>query len=180
MTRADANDNNQNALKFNEIYQRYQTTLYSVAISIVKNPYDAEDVVQDSALKIIQILHRIEPDDIPLAKCKNLMITIAKNTAIDYLRRKNHEVVDSELLTEKTNDKSAEDIYFETADYKNLVQCIAQLDDNYLDVLRLKGLFHLSSKEAARLLNTTEININMRYMRAKKQLALKLSERKQS
>ena len=51
------------------------------------------------------------------------------------------------------------------------------MDDKYRDVLRLKILHHLNSKETGKILNISEYNVNVRFMRAKAILARKLEER---
>lgn len=63
-------------LKFSRIYELYKNTMYAVAIDIVKNPHDAEDVLEEALVKIINILDEIEEAVIGTQKCKNLIITI--------------------------------------------------------------------------------------------------------
>lgn len=62
-------------------------------------------------------------------------------------------------------------------DYQKVISCIDEMDDKYRDVLRLKILHHLNSKETGKILNISEYNVNVRFMRAKAILARKLEER---
>ena len=96
------------------------------------------------------------------------MITITKNTAIDFLRKSKHEPVPYDIIENPGICQSSEDIVIEAEDYHNLIQCINELEDKYRDVLRLRILHHLSAKEASKILNTSESNTNTRLMRAKK------------
>ena len=57
-----------------------------------------------------------------------------------------------------------------------MILCIDQMDDKYRDVLRLKILHQLNSKETGKILNISEYNVNMRFMRAKVILAKMLKE----
>uniref|UniRef100_UPI0025A63E5C RNA polymerase sigma factor n=4 Tax=Lachnospirales TaxID=3085636 RepID=UPI0025A63E5C len=72
---------------------------------------------------------------------------------------------------------SIEDLYIEMEDYQKVISCIDEMDDKYRDVLRLKILHHLNSKETGKILNISEYNVNVRFMRAKAILARKLEER---
>ena len=78
-------ENEKDLSKFQRIYDQYKNMMYWVAYDITKNTHDAEDVVQLSLIKLIDILYRIEEEEIGRSRCKNLLITITKNTAIDHL-----------------------------------------------------------------------------------------------
>lgn len=65
------------------IYENIGGRMLSVAFSVLKDRYLAEDVVQDSFLKIAKNARRFEPGTNGIAWiCK-----IVRNTALDYLKR---------------------------------------------------------------------------------------------
>lgn len=65
------------------IYENIGGRMLSVAFSVLKDRYLAEDVVQDSFLKIAKNAHRFKQDTNGIAwVCK-----IVRNTALDYLKR---------------------------------------------------------------------------------------------
>lgn len=173
----DMIDNEEGQLKFSRIYELYKNTMYAVAIDIVKNPHDAEDVLEEALVKVISILDEIEEEVIGTSKCKNLMISITKNRAIDYWRKNKRSPVLLGDLEKQEKYQDVEELYINMESYKELLQCLDELDEKYLDVLNLKVLHHLSSKQIANILNISEINVNMRFMRAKRILAKKLEER---
>lgn len=172
----DMIDSADNLSKFQQIYEKYKNTMYYVAFDITKNSHDAEDIVQLSLLKLIDILYKIEEDDISKPRCKNLMITITKNTAIDHLRKIDASPVPYEHIDFTESSRSSEELYIEAEDYQTLIKCIDEMEDKYRDVLRLRILHGLNAKETAKILNTNEFNVNTRLMRAKKSLASKLKE----
>ena len=153
-------ENEKDLSKFQRIYDQYKNMMYWVAYDITKNTHDAEDVVQLSLIKLIDILYRIEEEEIGRSRCKNLLITITKNTAIDHLRKASHAPIPFETVE----------------DYKKLIQCIDKLDEKYTEVLRLRLLHHLSARETAKILNISEFNVNTRLLRAKRLLAELLRE----
>lgn len=173
----DMIDNPTDLSKFERIYKRYHNTMYFVAYDVLKNMHDAEDTVAISLIKVIGILNKIDTDDIDKPRCKNLMITIAKNSALDHKKKAENKVIPKESVEDYRLDRGVENIYIDTENYKELIECINELDYKYRDVFRLKVIYELSSKEIGDLLNITEQNVNMRYMRARAMLKQKLEER---
>lgn len=159
--------------KFRQIYNLYRRTMYAVAVDIIKDSHEAEDILEESLIKVIRILDEIHESSIKTKKCKNLMITIAKNTAIDHWRK-----LQRIPLPIEDTCQNVEELYIDTENFKELLLCLSELDDIYLDVLNLKILHHLSSKHIAEILNISEVNVNMRFLRAKKKLAKKWEEKK--
>lgn len=80
-------DSEEGRTKFQRIHDEYIQTMYSVAYDTVKNYHDAEDIVQEAFLKIVYVLDDIHDEEIGTQKCKNLMIAIAKNRALDYRKK---------------------------------------------------------------------------------------------
>lgn len=93
------------------------------------------------------------------------------------MRKSENGPVPCEYIEDHQTDKSIEDLYIEMEDYQKVISCIDEMDDKYRDVLRLKILHHLNSKETGKILNISEYNVNVRFMRAKAILARKLEER---
>ena len=172
----DMIDSKENLSKFHRIYKKYKNTMYYVAYDISKNQHDAEDIVENSLIKVIDILNDIDPEDIYKPRGKNLMITITKNTAIDFLRKSENGPIPCEYVENHQTDKSIEDLYIEMEAYRKVISCIDEMDDKYRDVLRLRILHHLNSKETGKILNISEYNVNVRFMRAKAILAKKMEE----
>ena len=51
----DMIDSKENLSKFHRIYEKYKNTMYIVAYDISKNSHDAEDIVENSLIKVIYI-----------------------------------------------------------------------------------------------------------------------------
>jgi RNA polymerase sigma-70 factor (ECF subfamily) len=66
-----------------ELYDRYAGLLYSVILRAVANQATAEDLVQETFLRI---WNRIQTFDVERGRLEGWMVTIARNRAIDYLR----------------------------------------------------------------------------------------------
>ena len=72
-------ENEKDLSKFQRIYDQYKNMMYWVAYDITKNTHDAEDVVQLSLIKLIDILYRIEEEG-------NRPVTLQKS--LDYYHKK--------------------------------------------------------------------------------------------
>ncbi len=66
-----------------ELYDKYGGLLYSVILRAVSNPATAEDLVQETFLRI---WNRIHTFDIERGRLEGWIVTIARNRAIDFLR----------------------------------------------------------------------------------------------
>ena len=66
-----------------ELYDKYGGLLYSVILRAVTNPATAEDLVQETFLRIWNRIHTFDTDK---GRLEGWIVTIARNRAIDYLR----------------------------------------------------------------------------------------------
>lgn len=163
--------------KTERLYHRYSGLMYAIAYRISGNTHDAEDIVAEAFIKVMRHVDKIKDEDIGGMKCKYLMVTIIKNTAYDWNRKYGEEAeaaggaIDEELV------KDTQDIFFEMEDYKELIQCIDELQEQYRDVLRMRILYGLSSREIGEILGISESHVNVCFMRAKNELRRKLEGR---
>jgi RNA polymerase sigma-70 factor (ECF subfamily) len=70
---------------FNQLYRQYSPTVYSVALRVLKDPSEAEDVLQDVFLRIWT---RPASSTVLSEHPKKWFETVSRNRAIDMLRRK--------------------------------------------------------------------------------------------
>lgn len=73
---------NQDALM--EIYARYSSSVYGLALHVVRTPQLAEEVTQDTFLKLWKQADRWQPEK---GNLNTWLLTIARNTAIDVYRK---------------------------------------------------------------------------------------------
>lgn len=78
------------------LYERYGTAVYSIAYRVLANATMAEEVTQDTFLKV---WHQTTRWDSEKGKLKNWLLTITQFTAIDRLRKERRQpVVHSEPI----------------------------------------------------------------------------------
>jgi RNA polymerase sigma-70 factor (ECF subfamily) len=69
---------------YREIVQRYQRQVYSVAMRMVRSAEDAEDLTQDTFVRMFKAIDRYDPTR-PFAAW---LMTIASRLCIDHIRRR--------------------------------------------------------------------------------------------
>lgn len=70
---------------FQQLYVNYYSALLGTINSIVKDPIEAEDLLQDTYVKVWQRFQRYDPEQSGLF---HWLYSIARNTALDGLRRR--------------------------------------------------------------------------------------------
>lgn len=72
---------------YRELIDRYQRPVFSLIHRMVRDREQAEDLAQDSFIKVLNALHRYKPE----YKFSSWIFKIAHNTALDHLRKKTPE-----------------------------------------------------------------------------------------
>ncbi len=80
-----AGQETENSEKFARLYNMYAKSLIGYAISIVKSPIIAEELVHDAYVKILQHIQHIE--DPCSIRTKRYLIVTVRNICFDYLRQ---------------------------------------------------------------------------------------------
>ena len=167
-------DSPEGRTKFEYLYDSFRTVMFHTANQILHNSHDAEDIVADSFLAVINILDTIDMTD--EVKVQNLMITISKNRALNFLQKKKRAVFteeEREMPQTFSQPCSAID-NLELAEV--LAGLIRQLPPEQQDVLRLQYYYDYSYQQIARLIGKQEPAVRQISSRAKKRLRQLLEE----
>ncbi len=128
------------------LYDHYADTLYGIAYKVTKNEELAQDVVQESFVKIWKNAHNYDSSK---AKLFTWLFRITRNTAIDKLRS-------ISTKSDKEIQMDVSDVYnVGIAGYKpehmDVASHVNQLDEKYqvvLDALFFKGMTQQEASEA--------------------------------
>ena len=158
--------------KFEIIYQTYRQLMYYVANHILGNTQDAEDVVHDAFIKIIENIEKFSDPKCPQTRA--FIVTITENKAIDlYRKRKSHDIIPLEEAYIGVPEPSKIE-QIEESDA--LTKAILSLPGRYREVLLLKYAQGYSMDEVAAILSTTGENVKKLIQRARKKLEAILRE----
>lgn len=143
--------------QFIEVYSRQVTTVYRVCYSFMKNRADAEDMVQETFLRMLSAKVRFENE----RHEKAWLVVTASNLCKDSLKkwwRKNENIEDyGEIAAEEPQEDS-------------ILECILRLPADYKDAVYLYYYEGYTTVEIARHLKCPEATVRSRLSRARKQL----------
>lgn len=162
--------------KFEKIYNLYLLRMQYIAESILNDSGEAENVVHDTFLTLIENLEKV--DDKDCHKTWNYIVTILKNKCFNIIK-KNKKIIYSEdyQIFESQTHSSSEELVIEkelTADLVNLIQ---NMKFPYKEVLYLRYYNEMSLKEISNLLQIDYSNTRQIFVRGKKKLKQQLEER---
>jgi RNA polymerase sigma-70 factor, ECF subfamily len=153
------------------LVSQYAGTLYRVAFSVLRNPSDAEDAVQEAFLRVLR--HRDTLDEVRDQRV--WLIRIVWNIVLDRKRRaKTRPETDdvSELARVlPCSGLSAEQIASAAQHHAHVLSCLDKLPPKEREVLMLSAFEELTSVEIANVLNITESSVRSRLFRARNLMA---------
>ena len=155
---------------YSYLVEKYKDMAYTVALKIVRNAEDAEEVAQDSFIKAFQQLRTFQGK----SKFSTWLYTIVYRTAISKTRKKKIEVtaIDEYVIDNYSTDTSFSQI--EELKYEEQQKYIKAAIDRLpeLDAL-LVTLFYMNDNsldEIEKITGYTKTNIKVRLFRARKKL----------
>lgn len=153
-----------------QLYERYVGYAMAVALRYVPLRDDAEDVVQDSFVKILSSVSHFEYRG--EGSLKGWLMRIVVNEAISFVRKKNKIT----FVDEVPDDVADADPDVERVPPAVLNRMIGELPDGYRLVLNMYVFEQLSHKQIAQKLGIQESSSASQYLRAKKLLARKIND----
>jgi RNA polymerase sigma-70 factor, ECF subfamily len=79
---ARAKSGDQEAIRF--LHTRYKDSVSGYVLSMIQDQHEAEEVTEHVFLELISIIHKYEPHRAPF---KSWLLRVARNAALDHLRR---------------------------------------------------------------------------------------------
>ncbi len=168
---------------FERLVGRLQGRVYAVAYRILGQAQDAEDVVQQTFLSIIEHIDAFRGE----SAVASWVLRIATNFALKVLRKRRG------LPTVSLDDgdesfasvphpefiaawREPPDVLAERAEMRELLdKAIAELDDKHRVVFVLRDIEGLSTEETAEALGLSVANVKVRLLRARMQLRERLT-----
>jgi RNA polymerase sigma-70 factor (ECF subfamily) len=138
---------------FHTLYNKYCGSLYSIIIKLVKRTDIADDLLQDTFVKIWK---HIDSYDSSKGTLYTWMLNIARNQAIDYLRSSSYRnqllQVEIDLFshcTDNIGNTISNSCPIEFTDFKNKA---LQLDSKYTEVIDLIYFYGWTHEQTAEIM----------------------------
>lgn len=145
--------------QFEQKYQLYSQDLFNVAYGYTRNVQDAEDIVQNVFIKLLQYEHifKTQNDE------KYWLIRVTINESINFVKSSHKKkIVLNEEIVHSTSDKTKEN-----TDKDNLRFFIDKLPEKYKIVIILFYFEKMKTVEISKLLDISEAAVRKRLERAR-------------
>ena len=150
-----------------QLYRRTRTAVYGLALSYVKNAHDAQDVTQDTFVRVWDSAQQYKPQGSPMG----WLLAVARNLALMKLRQGARQ----EQLDEEEWDAIPADSPAVTPEDRQILQtALASLADQERQVVMLHAVTGLKHREIAALLQIPLATVLSKYHRALKKLKVQL------
>ncbi len=157
---------------FGELTQRHLSGVYSFALRLVGDTAAAEDIAQETFVKVWNSLKKYNSES---SKFKTWMLRIARNTAIDYLRKKKHVPLSyfendagSNVLAETvaSEEALAPELLEKLDDARELRETLEKLSSKNREILLLYYSNNATFEEIAAVLGEPTNTVKSRHRRA--------------
>lgn len=148
-----------------DLYKAYYKAMYNTAYRILKDDFEAEDIMQEAFLTVFTKMDTYKGEVTFGAWLKRIVI----NKSLTQLKKNNrYQEVKMEVIP---NDEVEEEV----VDYaglkaNNVLKCLQSLKENYRLVLNLHLVEGYDYEEIAQILEYTNENVRTTVSRAKKKL----------
>ena len=167
--------------EFARLVEAYSAQIYRLAIKMLHNEQDAEDILQETFIKAYNAL----PDFEGRAKLSTWLYRIATNEALMFLRKKRPDQISVEQPAEDVPEQPPLEIVdwcclpegelMSTESRANLDASVEKLPPSLRVVFLLRDIEGLSTRETAEVLDLTENAVKTRLSRARLRLREMLS-----
>lgn len=153
---------------FQKLLSDYQKPLYNHIRNIVLNHDDADDVLQNTFIKVFQHLKNFKGE----SKLFSWMYRIARNEALTFLNQKaKKNGISSEALQNKVIDNLKSDSYFDGDELQiKLQKAIISLPEKQQLVFKMKYFEELKYEEISEILGTSVGGLKASYHHATKKI----------
>jgi RNA polymerase sigma-70 factor (ECF subfamily) len=142
--------------------------LFRLALRITLNREDAEDMVQDTLLKVWQQMQ----ENVPIDNMEALAMTICRNHSIDLIQLKQQQNVsfDSSLHDRPDSTLTAQEQMEQGEKVRRMEKLLDMLPEKQRTAIQLRDIEGRSYKEISGIMGITESDVKVNIFRARQKL----------
>ncbi len=165
---------------YESLVNKHKQMVYTIALKIVKNSEDAEEIAQDVFMKVYKSIDSFKGD----AKFSTWLYRIAYNLSISKTRKKKTDLVniDETIISDNEIFETYNDVSkIEKNERAVLIkEAINKLNEDEAIIITLYYLKENSIEEISKITNFTKSNIKVKLFRARKKLFAILNKSKEA
>lgn len=167
---------NGNTKAYAQVVDCYKDLVYTLAFRMLKQREEAEEVAQDTFIKVFKSLHKFKGE----SKFSTWIYKVAYNTCLDRIKKnKKHQndiVIDDYVFNKLDTIDNALDNMIKDEKSKLIKACVAKLPEDSSALLTLFYFEELSLVEIAKIMNIEANTVKVKLFRARKKLAVILEQ----
>jgi len=156
----------QRSSRFDEIILPHLNAAYTLARYLVRDEHDAQDVVQESALRALRYFDGYAGGD-----SRAWLLSIVRNCALDRLRERSGDPASVEIDDSIAGDVRADTLAIERSERDRVMRAVDSLPVEFREVIVLREVEELSYKEISAVVGAPIGTVMSRLARARKRLA---------
>ena len=165
---------------FNELVDRHTSVVYRIAFSMTGAASEAEEIVQETFIKVFKHLDRYSPEK---ASFKTWLLAIARNQSINTFKSLKRRAAmifidkagqENEGIPEEerygANDTTAESLLQRKQEMSRVDKAMSKLPERQRTALTLKAVENLSYSEIGTIMKASASSVESLIFRARKRL----------
>lgn len=159
---------NGNIDAFEELIKDYKKSAYNIALRVLRNVEDAEDVSQEALIKVFKSIQNFNMQ----STFKVWMYRIVVNACLDFKRKKTIEAysIDDSINVVGSNNNNPDAMIDNNFNSKMVNNAINRLEDDFKTIIILRDIQGFSYKEISEILSCNIGTVKSRISRARKNL----------
>lgn len=166
---------------FTRIVERHREKIYSVALGVIRNPADAEEIVQDTFIRAHRGLKNFRGDSSLATWLHHVAVNLARNRYWFFHRRKRHATMSldcpvgdngtatlADFMSSEESGPARKRMHTEFVEL--VTACMDQLPAAQREILALRNMLNRSYEEIAAALHIEVGTVKSRIARARGQL----------
>ena len=156
------------------LHVEYYGLMYKKAYEYVKNKYDAEDIVQQSYIKLIEQISTLKT--LKRHTLAAYIVNTVRNISLNFIKTRNRDnnkriynddYDDKNIIDSIEDEETPEKIFLADYDNEEIYNAINELNPKYKEILEYKYFENMSDKEIAQIMNITPDNVRKCLQRAR-------------
>lgn len=159
---------------FEYLFNRYREAIYRLFVQRIDEVNDADDLLQETFIKVYINIDRYSPD----YTFGQWVYTIARNTLIDYIRRRSDDIsIDERFLSPAATTPTPEESVIAAQRRMQFDACLTHLTPAYRQLIEMRFLEERSYEEIAEALGRPMNTVKTQIRRAKEAMCRLIVER---
>lgn len=160
-------------MKLDELYNLYFQDIYRFLVSLSRDPYTAEDLVQETFYRAYVYLENYKSGNV-----KSWLFTVARNVFIDHYRKQRREVVTEQSFFTRVFDRklAIEDQILISEEVDYLLKLLGEIPPEQRMAIILRDFHDFSYEEASEIMEVSLANFKVLLYRGRQRIRKRRNE----